>query len=84
MLSFPRETVEFLPITLTVIDADTGEPVEDPAYSVAVVEHGERPTTWTAAPYLITGLTPNTYDAYARVIDTPETPVTLIGSFTIT
>lgn len=78
MLNFPRETVEYLPIEATL----DGTPTT--TYQVAVVPHGTRPTVWTASPYLITGLTPGYYDAYTKVTDTPEQPVTYAGSFLIT
>lgn len=78
MLNFPRETVEYLPLTATLDDAPTT------TFEVSVVPRGQRPTTWTPAPYLIDGLTPGTYEAFTRVTDNPERPVTSAGLFTIT
>jgi hypothetical protein len=83
VLSYPRETVEYLPIDITVTD-ENGDPIEDPDYEVSVVLNGERPEDWTAPPYLITALDPGTYDTYVRVTDSPEIPVALAGRFLIT
>lgn len=76
--TFPRETVEYLPLTTQVDGEDTD------TYQVAVVPRNTRPTAWSAAPYLITGLTPGTYHVYVRVSDTPETPVVDVGPIVIT
>lgn len=78
MLSFPRETVEYLPLTAQV----DGEATE--TFEVAVVPHGQRPTTWSPHPYLLDTPEPGYYDAYTRVVDAPETPVVLAGSFIVT
>lgn len=78
MLSFPRETVEYLPVTATIDGAPAGD------FQVAVVQHGTRPTEWTPAPYLLDTPQPGYYDVYTRVVDVPETPVVLAGSFIVT
>lgn len=84
--SYPRETVEFQPIVIT----KDGVPVTTGVVT-AIVAHGTRPTTWTAATVLgleigvmISGLTPGTYDVYAKITDSPEIPVMDCGSFAIT
>jgi hypothetical protein len=69
MLSFPRETVEYLPVTATLDGTETS------TFQVAVVPYGERPATWTPAPYLVQNMTPGIYDVYTKVVDTPEAPV---------
>lgn len=84
--SYPRETVEFQPIIIKKDDV-----VITTGISTALVAHGARPTVWTAATVLglevgvmLTGLTPGTYDIYAKIVDVPEAPVIDCGSVAIT
>jgi hypothetical protein len=83
---YPRETVEFTPITVTV----DGVPVVDDV-EIAITPMGERPTTWQPAPVLggrigvmISALDPGWHTAWARVASSPETPVIELDSFEIT
>ena len=78
MMRIPRESVEYLPLTITV------DGVEATDYQVSVVPRGQRPSTWVAGPYLIDGLAPALYDAYVRVVDLPERPVDQPVTFAIT
>lgn len=84
--SYPRETVEFQPITITV----DGTPVTT-GVTVALVAHGTRPSVWLAPTTLdgkigvmLTGLTPGLYDVWAKVTSSPETPVVDCGIVSIT
>ena len=86
MSNYPRETVEFQPVTVTVNGAliTTG-------VTFSVVAGDLRPTTWIAPTTLdgkigimITGLTPGIYQIYAKVVSTPEIPVLDCGTFRIT
>jgi hypothetical protein len=79
VLTFPRETVEYLPTTFAVDGVTTD------TYDVAVVPYDNRPTAWIPAPYLLEGpvLGPGTFDAYGRAVDNPETPVIHLGTFVI-
>jgi hypothetical protein len=84
--SYPRETVEFQPVTVTV----DGTPVIT-GVTFALPANRERPTTWIAPTTLggkigvmLTGLTPGLYDIYAKVVSSPETPVIACGSVSIT
>jgi hypothetical protein len=78
VLSFPRETVEYLPLTATLDGTETS------TFQVAVVPHNTRPTTWTPAPYLLQNMTPGVYDVYTKVTDSPESPVVQAGTIHIT
>lgn len=84
-LSFPRETVEFLPVTVTVdgVVVTTG-------VQFAKTTGTNRPTTWVAQydldgkiGILLSGETPGTYHLYAKVTDAPEVPVIDCGSYII-
>lgn len=81
MTSYPRETVEFIPVTVTVDGVQVTQGVE-----FAVVLGQARPTTWAAPTtldgqigVLISGLTPGSWVIYARVSASPETPVIKCG-----
>lgn len=76
---YPRETVEFQPVTVTVDGVAVTTGVQ---FAIVNREAGTRPTTWTAAVALsgeigvmITGLTPGFWEVYAQITSTPETPV---------
>lgn len=84
--SYPRETVEFQTLQVTV----DGAPVTT-GVQYAVTTFGVRPTTWQVATildgkpgFLVQGLAPDTYDVWVRVQGNPETPVIYCGQFTIT
>lgn len=83
---YPRETVEFLPVTITVDGAPVTTNVE-----LSVVARTARPQTWTTPTTLdgqigvmVEGYEPATYAVWARITDTPETPVIRAGEFIIT
>ena len=84
--SYPRETVEFQPITITV----DGTPVTT-GVTVALVANGTRPSVWVAPTTLagkigvmLTGLTPGLYSVFAKIASSPETPVIDCGFVSIT
>ena len=84
-MSYQRETVEFLPVTVTV----GGTPVTS-GIEFCVTDRSTRPVTWVA-PYvlglesgiLISGYTVGTYVVWARVTDSPEVVVLICGTFTV-
>ena len=84
--SYPRETVEFAPITVKVdgVEVLTG-------VTVSVVAAGVRPTVWVAPTTLdgkigvmVTGMTAGLYDIWAKVVSSPETPVIYCGPLRVT
>ena len=82
---YPRETVEFLPLTVT----DGDDPVT--TFQVAVTAYGARPTTWSANTELdgehgvmVSGLAPGYYSLWAKVTANPETRVVHLGHIAIT
>ena len=86
MNSYPRETIEFQAVTVTVnnVPVTTGVTFCD-------VPSGARPVTFAPAVTLsgqigvmVQGYGPGTRDIYAKVTANPETPVILAGSYTIT
>lgn len=85
-MTFPRETIEFLPVTITVDGAAVTTGIE---FSVNPLS--TRPTTWSA-PYilglqsgiLISGYTAGVYVVWAKVTAAPEAVVVDCGQFTIT
>jgi len=85
-LTVPRETVEYVPVDVTVNGVVTTTGIE-----FAVVLDGARPSAWTAAVVLssrtyvlLTGLTPGQWRIWARVSAAPETPVIECGYITVT
>lgn len=85
MTMYPRETVEFIPVTVTVDGVAVTVGVE-----FAVVKDGERPTSWSTPTsldgkigVLISGLTSGQWDIYARIAASPETPVVKCGFITV-
>ena len=83
--TYPRETVEFIPVVVTVNGAEVTTGVE-----FSLVPDGSRPTTWATAAILsgsigvlISSLTPGLWSVYARVSATPETPVINCGTFIV-
>lgn len=86
MATFPRETVEFQPITVTVDGATVTTGV-----SFAVTAPDARPATFTPATILdgrtgvmIEGLTVGFHRVWAKVASNPETPVIDCGTIRIT
>jgi hypothetical protein len=83
---YPRETVEHLPVPVTVDGA-----LVTTGVTLAVVAKGERPVTF-ATPLtlngkigvLLTGMAPGFWDVYAKVSSSSETPVIYCGYFQIT
>lgn len=82
---YQRETVEFIPVTVTV----DGVPVTS-GVEFAVTSGGARPTSW-AAPVTIDGqigvMTSQQplgrYTVWARISSAPETPVICCGYYTV-
>ncbi len=84
--SYPRESVEFQPVPITLDGAPYAGDFE-----VAITPYGTRPATWAAAipvdgakGIMITGLSAGLYTVWAKVTDTPETPVIECGLVLIT
>jgi hypothetical protein len=84
--AFPRESVEFQPVTVTRdgFTVSTG-------VSFAIVPDGQRPVTFTAAVtisgktgIMVTGLAAGTYRIFAKIAGSPEVPVIDCGYFYIT
>ena len=83
---YPRETVEFQEVTVTV----DGAPVTT-GVAFAVVEDGARPATWSPAEVIgskigvmVAGLIPGRYRVWAQVTSSPEIPVIDCGPFQVT
>ncbi len=84
--SYPRETVEFQPVTVTVDSVAVTTGVQ-----FALVTDGARPSAWVDPTPLsgkigvmLTGLTPGNYRIWAKVTSAPETPVIDCGYVQIT
>lgn len=80
---YPRESVEFQPVQVTL----NGAPVVS-GVSLAVVRDGQRPVTFTPAQtmdgltgVMIGGLAPGAYRVYAQLSAGLETPVVDCGYF---
>lgn len=85
MNTYPRETVEFIPVNLT----RDGETVT--SFDVCITKQRNRPTDWVPAQVLegktgtlIQGLQVGVYKVWARITDNPETPVIEVGTISIT
>ena len=83
---YPRETVEFQPVTVLVDDVAVTTGVE-----FCVAASGSRPVTWIAPVTLssrigvmVEDLTPGDWTVWARVTSSPELPVIDCGFFTVT
>lgn len=84
-MSYQRESVEFLPVTVTV----DGTPVTT-GIEFCVTDRNARPVTWVA-PYvlgdesgiLISDYEVGTYIVWARVTDSPEVVVLVCGQFSV-
>jgi hypothetical protein len=86
VITVPHETVEYIPVPVTLNGVVTTTGVE-----FAVVADGIRPTTWTAAVVLssatyvlLTGLTAGQWRVWARVTAAPEIAVIECGYITVT
>lgn len=84
--AYPRESVEFQPVTVT-----RGGVVLTTGLTFAIVPDGERPATFSPATTLgtetgvmIQGLARGTYRIFAKVTSAPEVPVIDCGYFYIT
>lgn len=84
-MTYPRESVEFQPVTVTVdgVAVTTG-------VTFAVVPYGDRPVTFVAPTTLggkigvmVSGLGVGVYRVWAQVTSAPETPVIDCGTFTV-
>jgi hypothetical protein len=84
---FQRETLEFLPVVVTV----DGDPVTD-GVEIAVTDTTSRPEDWEPAATLgdaigvmVDGATlgVGTFRVFARVTDAPEVPVVDAGTFRV-
>lgn len=85
MNTYPRETVEFVGITVALNGA-----VVTTGIQFAITTFEQRPTTWVAAVILdgktgvmITGLAPGVYTAYAKITASPETVIKEVAPFRI-
>jgi hypothetical protein len=84
--AFPRESVEFQPVTVTRDGSTVSTGV-----SFSIVPDGERPEEFTAAMTMfgktgcmVSGLDRGTYRIFAKIADSPETPVIDCGYFYVT
>ena len=84
--SYPRETIEFQAVTVTVDGTAVTTGVQ-----LCVVAHGSRPTGWAAPTALggkigvmVEGLTPGLYDIWAQITSSPEIPVIDCGIISVT
>lgn len=83
---YPRESVEFQPVAITV----NGTAVLT-GVTFSVVEYGLRPSTFGTAVSLsgnigvmVSALDPGDYTVWAKIVSSPETPVVECGYFTVT
>ena len=82
---FPRETVEFQGVPITIDGIVTVANIE-----YCVVAPGSRPLTWIPAVTLagntglmVQGRSVGTYQVWARVTSSPEIPVINCGTFSV-
>jgi hypothetical protein len=83
--NYPRETIEFQPIDITV----DGAPATAAQYQLTTGSN--RPTgAWTNVTtlggkvgFLVSGLTAGRYLVWAKLSSAPETPVILVGAFIV-
>ncbi len=89
MSEYPRETVEFIPVTVTV---DGEEVTSGVAFSVVqLITGAERPGAWIA-PVALGGRIgvmtdqqePGIYAVWAKITDAPEIPVVFCGEYKVT
>jgi hypothetical protein len=86
MNNFPRETVEFLPIIVTVNDVVTTTGIQ-----FSDVPDGARPLTWVAPVTLsgqigvmVQGYGPGRRRVFAQATENPEVAVIDCGVYTVT
>jgi hypothetical protein len=85
--NYPRESVEFQPILITL----DGTPFTTAAdIEVSITAQNARPSTWIASTSLngeigvmIQNLAVGTYLVWARITDSPEIPVINCGAFAV-
>lgn len=84
--SYPRETVEFQPVTVAINGLSVLVGIQ-----FALTSGTARPTTWANPAtvsgkigVMITGLAPGIWTVWAKVVYSPETPVINCGSIVIT
>lgn len=85
--TYPRESVEFQPILITL----DGTPFTTAAdIEVCITAPSARPSTWIASTSLggeigvmIQNLAVGSYVVWARITDSPEIPVINCGSFAV-
>lgn len=85
--NYPRESVEFQPILITL----DGDPVTNAAdVEVCITTPSARPSTWIASTSLageigvmVENLSVGTYYVWARITDSPEIPVINCGAFAV-
>lgn len=85
--SYPRESVEFVPVLVTLDNNTITNGIE---FSVTLPSARPTDSSWFAATLLagetgfLTGTyTPGTWKVWARVTDSPEIPVIDCGAFQI-
>jgi hypothetical protein len=85
--SYPRETVEFLFVTVKL----AGVEVQDNVTLCVALSGSTRPAEWVEPStldgkigILITGLIPGYYVVWAKVTSNPEIPVIDCGTFHVT
>lgn len=83
---YPRESVEFQPIRVTLDGVEVQDNVE-----FSVVPRDTRPDVFTAPTelagkigVLVDGMDPGVYTVWAQVTSAPEVPVLDCGYFTVT
>lgn len=81
MNRYPRESVEFQPVEVTL----DGEPITD-GIEVSITTGTARPTVWQDAitvddktGFMVEGFAVGRYKVWVRVTSTPETPVIECG-----
>lgn len=87
MANYPRETVEFVPVVVTV----DGAPVTSGVQICLNDSPATRPTIWVAATvldgktgFMVQGRSEGNLYVWAKYTDSPEVPVIYCGRVTIT
>lgn len=82
---FPRETVEFQGVPITIDGAVVTTNIE-----YCVVAPGVRPSTWVSATtlagatgFMVSGKSVGTYQVWARITSSPEIAVIDCGTFSV-
>lgn len=82
---FPRETVEFQGVPITIDGVITTTNIE-----YCVVTPGTRPVTWVSATtlagatgFMVSGKSVGTYQVWGRVTSSPEIAVIDCGTFSV-